>query len=171
MIAMKTMMKQLLLTVSDAKFLLEKLKDTDCSLDLIDKLEKISNQEAKEKYVVQKGIILQTAYMLKCEEWADDPLDYRYITKEVKKLSDYSRTLYNAVDGRYIIQLKKDGRVFKFRWEAKLAGLERHKSQLLKRLEKIKSVDIRDKINNKLNVIEKNINYIHDNPEKLLKQM
>lgn len=169
--ATKPVMKQLLLTVSEIQMLLDNLKGSNCSPDIISKLEEIATKEVKEKYVVKKGIILKTAYKLKCEEWADDPLDYRYLTKEVKNLTDYSKTLYTAVNGRYIIQLKKDGGVFKFRWEAKLAGLERHKSILLKRLEKIKREDGRDKINIKLDEIERNIKYIQDNPEKLLKQM
>lgn len=169
--ATKPVMRQLLLTASEIQMLLDNLQGSNCSQNIISKLEEIATKEVKEKYVVKKGIILKTAYKLKYEEWADDPLDYRYLTKEVKNLTDYSRTLYNAVDGRYIIQLKKDGGVFKFRWEAKLAGLERHKSILLKRLEKIKREDGRDKINIKLDEIERNIKYIHDNPEKLLKQM
>ncbi len=163
------MAKNILLEHEEVVSVVEALKGTNISTEIMTKFQEMMDREDKKYYKKHKGIISKHGFRLWLDSRYDpNPLNFKFSIKAITNIRDHSKTEYEFLQGNYYVTGKKDIEVFAHKWEAKLAGLGQHLGALDKKIEKLKTekgkepyVLLRDKINNK-------IQFIHNHPERML---
>jgi tRNA G10 N-methylase Trm11 len=160
------MAKKILLEHDEVKSLVDILKETNVSVDIMHKFVEALERENKESYKKKKGIVSKHGFWI-YDNFYNNPLEYQYQIKPAKNIRDWSKSTFEFLSGNYYIKRKKE-EVFAHKWEAQLYVYNKHIKMIDKKLNTLKSDKGRYPYLILHSKIEKKIKSINDHPEKLI---
>ena len=161
--------KNIILEHEEVVSVVEALRETNISPEIMTKFQKMMDRENKDYYKKHKGIISKIGFRLWIEhQYPATPLNFKFSIKKITNIRDHSKTEYKFLWGNYYVTGKKDTEVFAHQWEAKLAGNEQHLVLLENKIKKLKTTKGKEPYILLRDKITKKINFIHDHPERMI---
>lgn len=160
------MAKNIILEHEEVGEVLEALRGTEISDDILMKFQEMFDRENKNYYKAKKGVISREGFFFS-DNYYRGPLDFEFKVKKATNIRDYNRNQYQFLWGNYYITRNKDI-VFAHKWEVKLYGYGKHIGILEKKIKTLKTEKGKKPYLELLHKIEKKVKYINDHPEKMI---
>ena len=160
------MAKNIILEHGEVGEVLEALKGTKISEDIISKFQEMFDRENKDYYKPKKCQISKIAFYYD-DTYYSTVFDFEFKVKKATNIRDCTRNTYKFLSGNYWISRKKE-EVFAHKWEVKLYGYAKHINIIEKKLKTLKTDKGKKPYLELLHKIQKKVKYINDHPEKMI---
>jgi len=159
------MAKNIILEHEEVGEVLEALRGTEISDDILLKFQAMFDRENKD-YKAKKGVVSSEGFFFD-DNYSRIPLDFEFKVRKATNIRDYNRSQYQFLWGNYYITRKKE-EVFAHKWEVKLYGYAKHINIIEKKLKTLKTDKGEKPYLELLHKFQKKVKYINDHPEKMI---